>query len=397
MSRPAILLILRDPPETEARKGGLFPTAIRHHVALGLDVHVASLSAMTDRHCAVLRDLGATPLLPVAQGWGAGLRAALRRAATPAQRLTTPAMIDRIGCEIAPIAITGLQSCPTGMVARAIAQRLHLPYVTWEHLTTYQTGGKLHHSDAEMRAFFEGSHATAVVSPGVAQAIRTRFDIALPQAQVVPNPIPTAWTDPPATPAPEWITDFARDRQLIGAWTSWRRIKRLDLLLEAFALLHSTRPETALVVAGPLRDDSAEQVARFQAAHPELANAVHLPGNLDRTTIRHLAASVDCCCVPSDHETFGLAVIEALALGTPVVATRCGGPEFILGEDPGLGRVCPRGDASALARALQDVLDTPRSFDRADMAAQMTTRYGEEALLQAWRSVYAGILPNRTG
>lgn len=397
MSRPAILLILRDPPETEARKGGLFPTAIRHHVALGLDVHVASLSAMTDRHCAVLRHLGASPLLPIAQGWGARLRATLGRTSTPAQRLTTPAMIDRIGHEIAPIAITGLQSCPTGMVARAIAQRLRLPYVTWEHLTTYQTGGKLHHSDAEMHAFFKGSHATAVVSPGVVQAIRTRFDVALPQAQVVPNPIPAGWTDPPATPPPKWIADFARGRRLIGAWTSWRRIKRLDLLLEAFALLRSTRQDTALVVAGPLRDDSADHVARFYAAHPDLADAVHLSGNLDRATIRHLAARLDCCCVSSDHETFGLPVIEALALGTPVVATRCGGPEYILGDDTGLGRVCPRGDAFALGRALQDVLDATRSFDRADMAAQMTTRYGEEALLQAWRGVYAGILPERTG
>jgi glycosyltransferase involved in cell wall biosynthesis len=393
MSRPAILLIMRDPPEIKARKGGLFPTAIQHHVALGLDVHVASLSPMQARHCAVLAELGATPLLPVAYGWSARLRAALGRPKSPGQMLADRIMIDRIGYDIAPIAITGLQSCPTGIVARTIAQSLNKPYVTWEHISSYQMGGRLPRPDDEMRALFEGSHATAVVSPGVAQAISARFGIDLPQAQVVPNPLPTDWTDPPATPAPGWIADFAQGRRLIGAWTSWRRIKRLDLLLKAFALLHRVRPDCALVVAGPLRDETPSWLAQFQAAHPELADAVHLPGNLDRATIKHLAASVDCCCVSSEHETFGLAVIEALALGTPVVATRCGGPEYIIGDDPGLGRVCPSGDASALAQALQEVLDSPGDFDQASMTAKMTARYGEEALLQSWRSVYAGILP----
>lgn len=391
MNRPAIVLILRDPPETEARKGGLFPTAIRHHVELGLDVHVATLSEMTARHRAVLHDLGATALVAEPHGLGARLRALVGRAASPQDLLVTPGTIDRIGERIGPIAVTGLQSHHTGMVARAIAQRLGVPYVTWEHLSTYHTGGALRHSDTEMRAFFAQSHTTAVVSPGVAQAIRARFGIDLPQAQVVPNPVPTGWTEPPATPAPAWIADFARGRRLIGAWTSWRQIKRIDLLLDAFARVHDARPDSALVIAGPLRDDSAGMVARFQAARPDLADSVHLPGNLDRASIRHLAAAVDCCCVPSDHETFGLAVVEALALGTPVVATRCGGPEYII-DAPRMGRLCPRGDAGELAGALLEVLDRRAQFDGPAIAGTIMDRYGPQALHQSWRRVYAGVL-----
>lgn len=391
MSRPAIVLILRDPPETEARKGGLFPTAIRHHVDLGFDVHVASLGVMTARHHAVLRELGATALVPQPQGLAGRLRAALGRAASPQDLLTAPAMIDRIGQQVAPVAVTGLQSCHTGMVARAIAQRLGVPYVTWEHLSTYHMGGRFPYPDDDLRAFFTQSHATAVVSPGVAQAIRARFGIDLPQAQVVPNPVPAGWTDPPAPPAPDWIAEFARGRRLIGAWTSWRRIKRIDLLLDAFARVHDARPDSALVIAGPLRDDSADLVTRFQAARPDLADAVLLPGNLDRATIRHLAASVACCCVTSEHETFGLAVVEALALGTPVVATRCGGPEYII-DSPRMGRLCPRDDPGELARALIEVLDRPAEFGGPAIAATIMDRYGPAALHQSWRRVYAGVL-----
>lgn len=392
MSRPAILLIMRDPPETETRKGGLFPTAIQHHCDIGLDVHVAALGEMNARHRAVLQDLGATALILQPQGLAGRLRAALGRPASPQDLLVVPGTIDRISREIAPIAVTGLQSYHTGMVARRIGQRLGVPYVTWEHLTTYQTGGRIRHSDAEMRTFFTQSHATAVVSPAVAQAIRSRFSIDLPQAQVVVNPIPTGWTDPPATPAPAWIAEFGRGRRLIGAWTSWRKIKRVDLLLEAFARVHDTCPDSALVIAGPMRDDSAEVVARFQAARQDLADAVLLPGNLDRATIRHLAATVECCCVPSDHETFGLAVVEALALGTPVVATRCGGPEYII-DSPWMGRLCPRDDVGAMASALLDVLNQRAGFKGAAIAATILDRYGPQALHRAWRGAYAGLLP----
>ncbi len=393
MNRPAIILIMRDPPETEARKGGLFPTAIRHHIDLGLEVHVASLSPMTPRHHAVLRDLGAQALTPAPQDIGHRLGALFGRPPKPEDILTSPAVIDRIGVQVPAIAVTGLQSYHSGMVARTIAQRLGVPYVTWEHLSTYQTNGTFRHSDGVMAAFFSQSHATAVVSPGVAQAIRARFGIDLPQARVVPNPIPLGFADEPGGPPPAWITEFAHGRRLIGTWTSWRQLKRIDVMLDAFALLHAKQPDTGLVIAGPMRDDSQAVADRFLADHPQLSEAICFAGNLDRVSIRHLAATVRCCCVASDQETFGLQIVESLAVGTPVVATRCGGPEFIL-DAPGLGQLCARNDPKDMARALEQVLENPDDFDKTAIAAHAERHYGPEAQKDHWRAVYTGLLPS---
>lgn len=391
MSLPSVLLIMRDPPETEARKGGLFPTAIKCHVDLGFDVYVASLSQMSERHHDVLRSLGAQALAPQAQSIAHRLKALVGRAPQPADILTSPAVIDSIGAEIAPVAVTGLQSYQTGMVARAIAQRLGVPYATWEHLSTYQTNGTFHHADDVMAQFFSQSHASAVVSLGVAQAIRDRFRIELPQALVVPNPIPSGFADEPVEPVPSWITEFTRGRRVIGTWTSWRQLKRIDVLLNAFALLHAQQPDTGLVIAGPMRDNSQEIVDQFLDEHPQLSDAICFPGNVDRAAIRHLAAQVQCCCLSSDHETFGLQVVESLAVGTPVVATRCGGPEFIL-DVPGLGVLCERNDPEGMARALEHVLQHPEEFDKSTIVAHADQRYGEAAQQDHWRAVYGGLL-----
>lgn len=393
MSRPAIILVMRDPPETEARKGGLFPTAIQHHIDLGLEVHVASLSPMNARHRAVLRDLGAQALTPDPQSIGHRLGGLFGRPPKPEDILTSPAVIDRIGARISPLAVTGLQSYHSGMVARTIAQRLGVPYVTWEHLSTYQTGGTFRHADDVMAAFFCQSHATAVVSPGVAEAIRARFGIDLPQARVVPNPIPQGFADEPGGPPPAWITEFARGRRLIGTWTSWRQLKRIDVMLDAFARLHAQQPDTGLVIAGPMRDDSQAVADRFLADHPQLSDAICFAGNLDRVSIRHLAACVQCCCVPSDQETFGLQIVESLAVGTPVVATRCGGPEFIL-DTPGLGLLCARNDPGDMARSLEQVLQHPGDYDKSAIAAHAERHYGAAVQKDHWRAVYAGLLPS---
>jgi glycosyltransferase involved in cell wall biosynthesis len=66
--------------------------------------------------------------------------------------------------------------------------------------------------------------------------------------------------------------------------------------------------------------------------------------------------------LPSRRETLGAVLIEALACGTPVVATRCGGPEDVVTES--VGRLVPKEDPSSLAEAMEAVLDQRQCYDR---------------------------------
>jgi D-inositol-3-phosphate glycosyltransferase len=88
-----------------------------------------------------------------------------------------------------------------------------------------------------------------------------------------------------------------------------------------------------------------------------LASRVHLTGFIPEDRI--LAAAFQearVFALPSEYEAFGLVLLEAMAQGTPVIASRVGGiPEFV--PDPAAGRLVPPDNAPALAEALLAVWD----------------------------------------
>ena len=61
-----------------------------------------------------------------------------------------------------------------------------------------------------------------------------------------------------------------------------------------------------------------------------LTEQVTFLGSLTREQVRQEVSEADAFVLSSEYETFGVVVIEALALGKPVIATRCGGPESIV-------------------------------------------------------------------
>ena len=88
--------------------------------------------------------------------------------------------------------------------------------------------------------------------------------------------------------------------------------------------------------------------------------------------------------VPSRRETFSLVTAEALASGTPVVATRCGGPEEILTEET--GQLTEVDDAAALAIAIESMLHRP--YDRAALRRYAVDRFGSAAAAERLGRLY---------
>jgi glycosyltransferase involved in cell wall biosynthesis len=155
----------------------------------------------------------------------------------------------------------------------------------------------------------------------------------------------------------------------LGALVPW---KRADLALEIAARV----PELRLDIAGaPLPGDPPDFAAtlRARAARPPLAGRVRFLGHLadPRAALAQTHLLLHC----ADREPFGLALVEALAAGRPVVAPADGGPVEIV--TPESGRLYTPGDADGGAAAVRTVLaDPPRGararaahFDR-DAAAR---------------------------
>jgi len=132
-------------------------------------------------------------------------------------------------------------------------------------------------------------------------------------------------------------------------------IKGLDTLLEAMTMV----PEPArLLIVGGERDarESAHGAAlRGSLAALGLDRRVHFLSAQPQRRLRLFYAAADATVVPSHYESFGMVALEAMACGSPVVASRVGGLTTTVQEGV-TGRLVPEGDAPALAAAITRLL-----------------------------------------
>jgi glycosyltransferase involved in cell wall biosynthesis len=96
-------------------------------------------------------------------------------------------------------------------------------------------------------------------------------------------------------------------------------MKGIDVLIEAFALVHARLPELRLIVAGP--DYGAGVQAVKRAEQLGIQDRVHFVGTVHGDEKRALLAHALCLAQPSRHEGFSISLLEALASGTPVVVS----------------------------------------------------------------------------
>ena len=156
--------------------------------------------------------------------------------------------------------------------------------------------------------------------------------------------------------------------------------KRGELLLEAFAIVADRIPEARLVLAGGVDPFSGGGPATLPAG----VSATELAGTAELAAA-YRSASVTV--LPSDHEAFGLVLVESLASGTPVVAARSGGCVEIV-TDEGVGRLFERGDADDLARAIGEALELAAIPATADRCREHAAAWDWARVVERYEAVY---------
>lgn len=166
--------------------------------------------------------------------------------------------------------------------------------------------------------------------------------------QRIDNPLPDSFFEIERQPA--------GDRVLFAG--SITEVKDVLTLLQAFEILHIERPTVELVIAGRVTSPAyAERLYTF-VAQRGLVGRVHFRGLISLEALRAEYGRAALLVLPSQQENAPMAVIEAMAAGVPVVATRVGGvPDVVADGETGL--LVPPGDPPALARAIARVLADP--------------------------------------
>lgn len=183
-------------------------------------------------------------------------------------------------------------------------------------------------------------------------------------------------------------------------------LKGIDALIEASALLLQRRPErrgalTTLIVGGGSEEERAHWNAeqrRLDALRQRLGvtEVVRFAGAQTQDRLPLYYAAADVVAMPSHYESFGMAALEALACGRPVIATNAGGPAFIV-EDGVSGLLTPPGDPATLANHLERLLENDE--ERAAMGAaarERALRFGWERVACDILGIYRDLLQQRS-
>jgi len=165
-----------------------------------------------------------------------------------------------------------------------------------------------------------------------------------------------------------------------------RPLKRIDLLLRAFAAARSERPLRLLIVAG-------SSFAPYDALLDEL-------GLRDRVMVKEGAKDVedfllaaDAGLYSSEHESFGLSILETLFYGKPVVAFRVGGiPEVVV--DGECGFLHPFGDIDAMARSLALLASSPERASEMGASGRLRAQsaFTAEQVIPQYEALYRRVI-----
>jgi glycosyltransferase involved in cell wall biosynthesis len=182
---------------------------------------------------------------------------------------------------------------------------------------------------------------------------------------------------------PDWFSCPSTAR-IIGSVGWLTKIKGHRFLVDALAHLNNEQQNLHLVIIGT--GDQHDALLR-QAEQAGISHAIHLLGH--REDIEVCLAGFDCFVLPSLNEGMGRALVEAMAAGLPVIASRVGGIPALI-ENGKNGILVPAGDSSALANAIRKVIDD------AAWAAELGTHardsidasYGIPAMVRSIESTY---------
>jgi N-acetyl-alpha-D-glucosaminyl L-malate synthase BshA len=264
------------------------------------------------------------------------------------------------------------------MLARQNPAPRRLPFVTTLHGTDITLVGQEPSYFSITKYSIEMSDGVTAVSGHLAERTREVFGVAKP-IRTIHNFVNCEVYRPAGTPR--------SGRKRLLHISNFRPVKRpADCVKILAEVVREADAELYMAGEGPER-----AVAERLAAELGVSGRVHFMGKQDH--IERLLPTADVLLMPSEHESFGLVALEAMACGVPAVATRVGGVSELI-TDGANGFLEAVGDIEAQAgRVLQLIVDQSLREKMGEAARRTAvTRFDAQAIIPQYESFYQELL-----
>ena len=234
-----------------------------------------------------------------------------------------------------------------------------------------------------IEAVLNGADRIIAVSQTAAERI-ARLDVSTP-VNVLPNGFRADRFHPRNRETCRTRLGLSQESRIVLSVGNLRKIKGHGHLIEAMKELLCGRTDLLCIIVG---SGELKRSLKRQISRAGLQQRVVLAGGRPHSEIPLWMNACDVFVLPSESESFGVAQIEALACGKPVVATRNGGSEEIITDDT-LGYLVAPGNPHALAEAIAAALD--RTWDEGRIT-ERARAFGWDKLTAAYLRIYEGLL-----
>lgn len=268
-----------------------------------------------------------------------------------------------------------------GIVALALYKLNQIPYIVTEHWSGYMP------ADGSYKGFFKKwatqlvvKHAKIVttVSNALAQAMQAQHL----KANYVSIPNSVSEITIPAAKSNSGIHAI-----MVGNLED--REKNISAVIRALSELRNTLPELTLTLVGEGVDKAKLESL---SASLKLENRITFTGTLPHAKVLERISSASFLIVNSHFETFSVVAAEALSCGTPVLSTKCGGPEEFI--DATRGKLIEENNPSALLEGLKWMCIHYATFDKIKMKVFADVQFSEEGIAAQFIRIYDPLITN---
>lgn len=274
-----------------------------------------------------------------------------------------------------------------GYAASLIKEYDGVPYLVVEHRSffVWSTENARKMVKPYYVPFFEKAYQhcnkLVLVSGSLLPGLKTLMPWIEEKTMVIPNMIREDMFLPPTEPR--------RTTPFIFVWAGrLEHVKGLDLLLKAVQLLKdrsNTSFRVRLAGKGSLKTE-LEQMAEELG----VTDQVQFLGRISREKMQKEMQEANCFVLPTRYEAFGAVLIEAMATGLPVIATRSGGPDHIVSEENGL--LIDVDNTGQLVKAMEQMMQQHQKYSAELIRNRTLERYGQANVMAIYHQLFLHLL-----